>query len=97
MAAVLAVCCGPYRLLCVGGVPCCGGKHIIIVRVLTIVLLCLIILVLVRRVLVKSRFFSNPAKVAATAATTGKRGPMDQWFLGFPRPHSRGRRMAQRT
>ena len=32
MAAVLAVCCvccGPYRLLCGGGVPC-GGKHIII-------------------------------------------------------------------
>ena len=34
MAAVLAVCCvvccGPYRLLCGGGVPC-GGKHIIII------------------------------------------------------------------
>ena len=32
MAAVLAVCCvccGPYRLLCGGEVPC-GGKHIII-------------------------------------------------------------------
>ena len=32
MAAVLAVCCvccGPYRLLCGGGVPY-GGKHIII-------------------------------------------------------------------
>jgi len=32
VAAVLAVCyvcCGPYRLLCGGGVPC-GGKHIII-------------------------------------------------------------------
>jgi len=27
--AVCCVCCGPYRLLCVGGVPC-GGKHIII-------------------------------------------------------------------
>ena len=33
VAAVLAVCfvcCGPYRLLCGGGVPC-GGKHIIII------------------------------------------------------------------
>ena len=37
MAAVLAVCCvccGPYRLLCGGGVPC-GGKHIIIIISLT--------------------------------------------------------------
>ena len=36
MAAVLAVgcvCCGPYRLLCGGGVPC-GGKHIIIIMFL---------------------------------------------------------------
>ena len=39
MAAVLAVCCvccGPYRLLCGGGVPC-GGKHIIIEKSKTIV------------------------------------------------------------
>jgi len=43
-----------------------------------------------------SHFFSNPAEVAATAATTGKRGRMaNGWFLGFPTPHSRGRRMAQ--
>jgi len=26
---LFSVCCGPYRLLCGGGVPC-GGKHIII-------------------------------------------------------------------
>jgi len=35
-----------------------------------------------------SPFFSGPAKVAATATTTGKRGRMDGgWFLGFPTPH----------
>jgi len=36
VAAVLAVCCvccGPYRLLWGGGVPC-GGKHIIIYNLL---------------------------------------------------------------
>jgi len=61
VAAVLAVCCvccGPYRLLCGGGVPC-GGKHIIIRSLSQISAVLVLVCILVLRTSTSTRSSSS--------------------------------------